>query len=361
MDAKTRFNIIKGISQEIVTEEELKQLLETKNSPIAYDGFEPSGIAHIAFGVYRALLVKDLLKAGVKFKLWLADWFAFINNKMQSDLNKIHKVGEYFIEVWKASGIDMNKVQVLWASEHMDSDYWKRVITIAKHTTIDRTTRCLTIMGRRQNELKETAQYFYPMMQCSDIFQLDADICQLGIDQRKVNILAREIADKLKWKKPVLVHHAMIPGLEGKKTPEGFDDSVNLDISIASKMSKSKPQSCLYVHDSFDEIKRKLTNAYCVPRDTVNNPVLEYCREIVFRAFKEFTIERDRKYGGNLNFKTYSELEQEYIEGKIHPIDLKMGLARHLNELIKPIREHFEKNKKAKALYNFVKQQEISR
>ena len=30
----------------------------------------------------------------------------------------------------------------------------------------------------------------YPCMQCTDIFFLDVDVCQLGIDQRKVNMLA---------------------------------------------------------------------------------------------------------------------------------------------------------------------------
>ncbi|KKR30325.1 MAG: hypothetical protein UT63_C0102G0004, partial [Candidatus Gottesmanbacteria bacterium GW2011_GWC2_39_8] len=35
---------------EQITEEELKQLLETKTNPIAYDGFEPSGELHIAQG-----------------------------------------------------------------------------------------------------------------------------------------------------------------------------------------------------------------------------------------------------------------------------------------------------------------------
>lgn len=32
-------------------------------------------------------------------------------------------------------------------------------------------------------------------MQCTDIFFLKADICQLGIDQRKVNMLAREYCE----------------------------------------------------------------------------------------------------------------------------------------------------------------------
>lgn len=41
-----------------------------------------------------------------------------------------------------------------------------------------------------------------------------ADICQLGMDQRKVNMLAREYCDATKKKfKPVILSHRMMPGL----------------------------------------------------------------------------------------------------------------------------------------------------
>lgn len=45
-------------------------------------------------------------------------------------------------------------------------------------------------MGKNEGTLT-AAQILYPLMQCADIFYLRADICQLGLDQRKVNMLAR--------------------------------------------------------------------------------------------------------------------------------------------------------------------------
>ena len=144
---------------------------------------------------------------------------------MGGDLGKIRKVGEYFAEVWKAAGVDMNKVEVVWASDLVNSsEYWRKVILIAKNTTLNRATRCLTIMGRTETELRKTAQLFYPMMQSADIFHLEADICQLGLDQRRANMLAREVGPKLGWWKPVIVSHHMLMGLEGIKEPEGFDE-----------------------------------------------------------------------------------------------------------------------------------------
>ena len=259
MDLETRVELVKSVGEEIITEQELRELLGTKLHPVAYDGFEPSGLAHLPFGVFRPLLLKDLIKAGVHFKLWLADSFAWINNKMGGDLNKIRKVGEYFIEVWKAAGVDEKKVEFLWASDAFsDKEYWKKVILIAKHTTVHRAARALTIMGRKEGELVETAQYFYPMMQTADIFHLKADICQLGLDQRRANIIAREVGPKLGWWKPVVVSHHMLMGLEGAKQPEGYETSKEMDVEITSKMSKSKPQTAIFVHDSLEEIKQKI-------------------------------------------------------------------------------------------------------
>ncbi len=364
MDTETRFKLIKGVGEEVVTDEELMQLLQAKGHPVAYDGFEPSGVAHLPFGIYRALNIKDLLKAGVHFKLWIADWFGWINNKMGGDLEKIQKVGEYFQEVWKASGIEpaKGKLEFIWAANSMDDEYWKRVIRIAKITSVARATRCLTIMGRKEGEMKEVAQYFYPMMQCSDIFHLKADICQLGLDQRKVNMLAREVGPKLGLWKPVIISHHTLMGLGGLKGEgEGFDKNRKMDIEISSKMSKSKPNTCIYMHDTGEQIRKKINSAYCAPKEADNNPMLDYARHIVFRAFKDMTIERPAKFGGSLTFGTYQELESAFREGKLHPADLKAGIAEHIDKLVKPVRDHFEKNKKAKDLYEFVRKQEITR
>ncbi len=359
MDIESKLELIKSVGEEIITEQELRELLETKERIIAYDGFEPSGLAHLPFGVFRPLILKDMQKAGVKMKLWLADWFAWINNKMDGDLEKIQKVGEYFIEVWKAAGV--KNVEYIFASKSMDSEYWKKVILIAKNTTVSRTTRCLTIMGRKEGEMQETAQYFYPMMQCADIFHLDVDITQLGLDQRRSGMLAREVAPKLGWEKPVVVSHHMLMGLEGLKTPEGFEQNKEVDASISSKMSKSKPQTCIFVHDSKEEIKDKISKAYCAPKDIDNNPMLDYSKHMIFRAFGKMTIDRPAKFGGPVEFDSYEKLEKAFRTGGLHPMDLKNAVAEKLDELIKPVREHFEKNKRAKELYEFVMAQKVTR
>jgi len=93
-----------SVGEEVITQDELTALFTSRDHPIVYDGFEPSGRMHIAQGVLRAINVNKLTSAGCQFKFWVADWFAQLNNKMGGDLAKIKAVGTYMVEIWKAIG-----------------------------------------------------------------------------------------------------------------------------------------------------------------------------------------------------------------------------------------------------------------
>ncbi|MHA1410052.1 MAG: tyrosine--tRNA ligase [Candidatus Odinarchaeia archaeon] len=347
MDIEQRIKLItRPPVEEVITIEELRHILETKSTPVAYDGFEPSGFAHIASGLMRAQKISDLIEAGIRFKLLIADWHAWINEKMGGDLNKIQSVGKYMVKVWESLGVDMSKVEVLWASDIVkDSEYWKKVVLVMKNTTINRMKRALTIMGRTENELQSAGQFLYPAMQVADIFQMEVDICQLGIDQRKANMLAREIGEKLGWYKPIIVSHHMLMGLKGPTKMGGYDEKKRLDLEISSKMSKSLPETAIFVHDSPEAIQKKISKAYCPEKQVDLNPILDIANNIIFRGEEvEFLVERPTKFGGNIIFYTFEELTDFYRKGKLHPMDLKKAVANKLIELLAPAREFFKNN-----------------
>ncbi|MBN4049108.1 tyrosine--tRNA ligase [archaeon AH-315-M20] len=358
MNIQSRLNLIKQVGEEIVTEQELKQVLETNKKPVAYDGFEPSGTTiHIAQGLLRSINVNKLTKAGFKFKFLVADWHAWANNKMQGNLEHIQKVGQYLIEVWKACDMDFKNVEFVWASELLNSrEYWKTVIRIARNSTVKRIIRCSEIMGRSESDTLQASQIIYPCMQCADIFHLNAKITQLGMDQRKVNVLAREIGHKLGYWKPVIVSHHMLMGLgeppKGERTTEKI---------IQMKMSKSNPDSAIFMNDSEEEINRKIKKAFCQEGIIDNNPILEYNRYIIFEKFKTVKIERPKKFGGNLEFKSYEELEKTFAQKKLHPMDLKQSTASYLNKLVEPVRKKLNNNKTAKKLQEEIKSFKVTR
>ncbi len=355
MDEK--ISLVKQVGEEILTEEELREVL-VKKEIIAYDGFEPSGTSiHIAQGLLRAININKMIKAGCKFKILVADWHAWANNKMGGNLEHIQTVGKYLIEVWKACDMDLSNVEFLWASNLVkDDDYWKKVMQVARHSTVKRIIRCAQIMGRSESEELQASQILYPCMQAADIFHLKADIAQLGMDQRKVNVLARELASKLGYPKPVIVSHHMLMGL-GQPPAKYLQGA---DRAIEMKMSKSKPDTAIFMNDSKEEVARKIQKAYCPEGITEENPMLEYCKYILFEKFSELKISRPEKFGGNLEFHSYAELEKTFAEKKLHPMDLKQAVAGYLNELLEPIRKKLEKGQ-AKKLAEQINGFEVTR
>jgi len=345
MGVDEKIDVVKSIGEEIVSESELRELFKTKKKIIAYDGFEPSGQIHIAQGLMRAITVNKITSTGIKFRFWVADWFAMLNNKCGGDLNKIRAVGKYFVEVWKACGMDMKNVEFIWASDFIKKrpEYWETVMKLSMNSSIARVMRCGQIMGREESVNNPSAQILYPLMQAADIYHLEADIAQLGMDQRKVNMLARDIFPKIGLKAPIVISHHMLLGLQFQESNlEGADRK------IAMKMSKSKPDTAIFMTDSKEEIFRKFKKAYCPEGQEKDNPVLEYAKYIVFERFDEIKIKRDEKFGGDLTVKGYDELEKLFIEKKIHPMDLKNTIAEYIDKLIEPVRKHFEKGEAKK-------------
>lgn len=350
-----KISLLKEVGEEIIDLDELRDLIQWKadhNEEIyAYDGFEPSGILHIAQGLLRAINVNKITKAGIKFKFLVADWHAAANLKFGGDLEVIKKVGDFLIETWKVCNMDLSNVEFIYASDLVkEPPYWQLVLKIAINSSLNRVKRCTQIMGRSESEQLAASQILYPLMQAADIFYLPTDICQLGMDQRKVNMLAREVAKKINRPKPVAIHHHMLMGLH--KPPSTNLEGVDRTIEI--KMSKSDPDSAIFMLDSPNDVKRKINKAYCPQKQIIENPVLEYCKYIIFELIDVFKVKRPEKYGGNIEYSSYEELEKDYQKGKLNPPDLKPAVIKYLNQFLAPVIEHFEKDVNAHKLYEFV-------
>ena len=306
------------------------------------------GMMHIGQGLVCASKIQDLIKAEFHFIIFLADWHSMINNKFGGDLEKIRTVGRYYKHCFTALGVPENKAEYIWASELAErSDYWEKVLRIARATTTQRVLRAIPIMGRdMQSKENDAATIFYPCMQAADIFQMRLDVACAGIDQRKAHVLAREAGEKLGWGKPVSLHTPMLVGLAGvQNTPrDSFDEDPKLNQVIAAKMSKSKPENNILIHDEPEVIGKKIQQAFCPPKVIDGNPILEYYRILVFENREPLTLKRDPKYGGDLEVPNYEQLERLYSSEKIHPQDLKSNMSRILSQKLEPVREYFKRN-----------------
>ena len=131
MELEKRLELVQRNAEEVVTEEELIDLLKEKDNPIAYQGFEPSGFMHIAQGMVSARKIKDLQEAGFTVKIFLADWHAYINNKLNGDIDLIRTCGDYLKDSFLAMGVDEEKTEFILATDIMDNmDYWETAVGI---------------------------------------------------------------------------------------------------------------------------------------------------------------------------------------------------------------------------------------
>ncbi len=330
-----KLQILTNNVEEIVTIEELKNVLN-KEKPKAYIGFEPSGSVHIGWKICTNK-IKDFINCGFDFTVLLADWHAYINDKLGGDIEKIKLCGKYMEDCFASMGVDKDRVKFVYASDYIsDPKYWGLVFRTAKSMSVARVKRAMDIMGRSAEEAeKDLSKLFYPAMQVSDIFYLDLDVAYGGMDQRRAHMLAREISKKLSRKTPVAMHTPLLTGLQagGRMDP------------VEAKMSKSKPDAMLSIHDGANSVKKKMSKAFCPEKQVEGNPVLEICKYVVFPELKgeTFLVERPEKFGGNLEFNAYEDLENAFVGG-LHPLDLKNATASYVNKILEPVHAYFEKH-----------------
>ncbi len=343
MDIETKLDLVKRApTEEVVTDAALREIFETYAHPKHYIGFEISGMVHLGTGLCTGLKIKDFLKAGVKPTVWLADYHSWLNGKLGGDIEQIRKIAEgYFKHCFIALGLPEDQISYLLASREYDAEYWADVIKTANSTTLNRMLRCVTIMGRKEGENLNSSAVLYPAMQAADIFMLDVQIAHAGMDQRKVHMLAYELAPKF-GKKFAAVHGHLLPSLLG---PQRMDVSKPSDenTEIDAKMSKSKPGSAIFIHDSEQEVKTKISKAHCPEKIGKGNPVFEIAQYLILRD-KPLKVERPAKFGGDLEIPDVSELTTVYESGKLHPMDLKNAVGTELAAMLKPARDYFAKH-----------------
>lgn len=157
--------------------------------------------------------------------------------------------------------------------------------------------------------------------------------------------------------------NAMVPGLTG------------------GKMSASDPKSKIDFLDSAEEVRKKISKAFCEEGNITENGLLAFLQAVLIpisqlrlerlqgktgkdteeghgavgdqRPFitedapegTVFTVGLDVKDGGGYrHYKSYEDIEKDFADKKLFPKVLKMAVADAINNLLDPIRKAFEEN-----------------
>ena len=326
MDNEKRFELIKRNTEEILTEQELRDLLKKKKNPSVYLGTAITGRPHIGYYTW-VLKLNDFLKAGFKVKVLLADLHGAMDNCPWDVLEKRYKYYEKVIALmFKSVGADLKNIEfVKGSSFQLNKNY---ELDIMKMSTFSSVHDCIKAASEvvKLGDNPKLSGLIYPIMQALDEEYLKVDIQYGGADQRKIFVFARENLPKIGYSARVEVMTPLIPGLIGKK------------------MSASDEKSKIDLIDDPEIVKNKLNNAECVAGN-IDNGILAFLKYVLMVLKQEkkerFVVERPEKYGGNLVYENYESIEKDFKVKKLHPLDLKNAVTKEINILL----DIFQKNK----------------
>lgn len=322
MTPEEKFQLIKRNTVEIVTEEELKNLVKEKKKPAVYLGTAITGRPHVGYFIW-VLKLADFLKAGFKVKLLLADLHGALDGTPWDLLEKRFKYYQKVIPLmFNAVNANIKDFEIVKGSDfQLNKNYFYDVLKVSTNATINDCKRAAAEVVKFGDNPK-LAGLIYPIMQMLDEQYLQCDVQYGGLDQRKILMFARENHPKIGYRPRIEVMTPMIPGLIGKK------------------MSASDPKSKIDLLDDPKTVQNKIRNAYCPEGEIQDNGILAFCQYVIMPLKQdlgqEFVIERPEKYGGNVSYQDYRSLEEDFVAKKLFPLDLKTAVAKEINQLLQP-------------------------
>ena len=326
MEWKDKFELAKQNTKEILTEDELRELLKTKSNPTAYWGIAPTGPVHMG---YLATMGKifDFSKAGIKTKIMIADIHAALDD-LKTPWDEIQKRREYVKKCLELAIPWKTKPEFVFGSDfELTREYQADILKLSSFTTVKRATRAASEVTRMKNP--KVSELIYPVMQALDEEYLKVDIQLGGIDQRHILAYAREYLPKVGYKSRVEVMMPLMVSLKGPGV----------------KMSASIPETSIKVHDSEEAIREKIKKAYCPAGEVKDNPILQLYKYVVFPLKGSVEIKRPEKFGGDIKFEFYDDLERKFVEKELHPLDIKAALTNELVNIFSKVRKYFEEHK----------------
>ncbi|XP_074605093.1 tyrosyl-tRNA synthetase [Brevipalpus obovatus] len=320
-----KFNLITRNLEEILGEDRLKEVLSQRDL-ILHWGTATTGKPHVAYFVPMSK-VADFLKAGCQVTILFADLHGYLDN-MKAPFELLELRVQYYEQVIKAMlesiGVPLEKLKFCKGSEYQfKENFTKDVYRLASVVT-EHDAKKAGAEVVKQVDHPLLSSLLYPGLQALDEEYLNDDAQFGGIDQRKIFTFSEKYLPQLGYKKRIHLMNPMIPGLAG------------------GKMSSSEEESKIDLLDPPEVVKRKLKKAFCEPGKIEDNGVLAFVKHVVLPIFGEFTLQRKPDFGGPIEYKVYSNIEEDYKSETLHPGDLKASVEIYLNRLLAPIRQKFE-------------------
>lgn len=325
MSIEDKLKLIKRNTAEIIGEDELRKLLQEKKKPVVYLGTAITGKPHVAYFTWIIKLA-DFLKAGFKVKILLADIHGALDNTPWDILDERYKYYEASLkEMLRAIGAFLKNLEIIKGSSfQLNKNYILDLFKLSSFVSVhDARKAASDVVKNIEGDQAKLSGLIYPLMQALDEEYLGVDMQYGGLDQRKILVFARENLTKIGYKPRIEIMTPLIPSLT-----EG------------GKMSASNVKSKIDLLDNEDEIKNKINAAYCLEGDPYNG-IMAFMRYVIM-VLKEdkkekFVVKREKKFGGDVSYKNYEEIEKDFVAKKLHPQDLKNAVANEIIRLLEKV------------------------
>ncbi|RPD70853.1 tyrosyl-tRNA synthetase [Lentinus tigrinus ALCF2SS1-7] len=362
------YQLITRQLQEVLGGDIIKAILAEGRTPKCYWGTAPTGRPHIGYFV-PLTKIADFLRAGVEVTILLADVHAFLDN-LKAPLELVAHRTQYYkkllLAVFSSLGIPTSRLRFVEGSSYQLSkeyslDNYKLCTLVSEHDAKKAGAEVV-----KQVDSPLLSGLLYPGMQALDEQYLGCDFQFGGVDQRKIFTFAELYLPRLGYAKRAHLMNPMVPGLGG------------------GKMSSSDPNSKIDFLDPPEVVRKKIKNAFCEEGNAAENGVLAFVNAVlipiselrierlqgktgadadegasaigdqtpfVIEGAPEgtvFSIQRKEEFGGSLHYKSFEELEADFVAKKVHPLDLKTAVAASINRLLDPIRAAFQEDEEWK-------------
>lgn len=390
MNFEEKLELIKDNLAEIIGEKELLEKLQLDKPLKVYWGTSPTGIPHI--GYFLPLIkIAQLVKAGCEVIILFADLHAYLD-AMKTSWELLELRTQYYEllikKILEELDVNLEKIKFIKGSDYqLDKEYTIDVYKFMSKITIDSAQKGGAEVVK-QSENPALSGLAYPLLQVLDEVYLNVDAELGGQDQRKIFMLSRDHIHKLGYTPAIHLMNPMIPSITSKISlsdedvnvteqiqPEQIDkyleqvtklknkkltwdnfikitEKIGTDLkdkntkkTQTNKMSSTDTNSKIEFTENPDNIRKKISKAFAEPLNTSNTLFL-FLQYVIFpinklKSIDKFVINRDEKFGGDIEYITLENVKQDYLIDKLTPQDLKLGISNWLIQFLEPVRKLF--------------------
>lgn len=328
MNLDDKLALIISNLEEVIGLDTLKEILESRPLKV-YWGTATTGKPHIAY-LLPLLKIRDFVNAGCQVTILLADIHAVLDN-LKAPLDLINQRVKYYELLIKTLlqelKVDLSKINFVKGSSYQTSpEYTLQLYKLSTLVTEHDSKKAGSEVVKQVKHTKLSSM-IYPLMQCLDEQFLGCDAQFGGTDQRKIFTFAQKYLPMLDFNKRIHLMNPMIEGLTNQK------------------MSSSDFFSKIEFTEKKEEIFKKVKKCFCEEKSTKGGlfQIIRYVLLPVLTIKERSFVVKDLE-GNEFSYTNFSSLEKDFLEGKIHPADLKLAVSDSLDMLVKPIRSVLESN-----------------